>query len=249
MTDAARERVGLLASLTLHGLLALLLLLVAVDIKPFQLDFTQISFSAAGAGQPPAGEAARAFVGEEPLIELPRRPMLDETSPLLKLPEKSRQTAEPAPPQERLEPPNLEIVAPHPRLSLEPQIPGVRERADIKPLEIGSDLLESGPPDLLGQALTGDEMFSLSWEGTPRTKLTGDLPKFPPGVSRGVKVEISFTVAPDGSVIYVAPATKGLPQMEKAAMDALRGWRFNALESSQPQVNQKGLATFIFQLK
>jgi len=248
VSDAARERIGLATSLVGHGLLALILLLVTLDIKPFQLEFTMISFSAAGAGEPAAG-VFREFRGEEPLIELPRRPMLEETSALLKLPEETRETVEPALPQERLSLTDVAKVAPRSRGLLTAITSDKRERADIKPLEVGNELMEAGPPDLLGQSLTGDEMFSVSWEGTPRTKISGELPKFPAGVERGAKVNISFTVAPDGAVVFVAPAAKGLPQMEKAAMDALRGWRFNALEKSQSQVNQKGVAIFVFQLR
>jgi outer membrane biosynthesis protein TonB len=248
VSDAARERVGLATSLVVHGLLALILLLVTLDLKPFQLEFTMISFSTAGAGEPSA-KMSGGFRTEQPMIELPRRPMLDETSPLLKLPEETREAVEPVPPQERLDLTDVAAVTPRSRGLLTAMTPGKRERAEIKPLEVGNELMAAGPPDLLGQSLTGDEMFSVSWEGTPRTKISGELPKFPAGVDRGATVNISFTVAPDGAVVFVAPAAKGLPQMEKAAMDALRGWRFNALEKSQSQVNQKGVAIFVFQLR
>jgi TonB family protein len=109
--------------------------------------------------------------------------------------------------------------------------------------------LEGDRQAAISGKLAGDDMFSIAWEGPVRVKVSGALPEFPPGVNRAATVKLSFEVAPDGSVTFTAPVTKGVPELEKVSMAALRAWRFNALDPSQPQVKQRGEITFIFRLK
>ena len=249
MTERLADRTGWVVSIVMHGILVLVFLLSRLELKPFILDFTNIAFAPAADIEMGGGTVLPAFGGAEPLIELPRRPMLDETSPLLRLPERERRIPEaPAP----VEKPELELpksVLQGQREELPVTSPGQRERAKFKSLPISDELLTGTKPDALADRLASDEMFSIDWEGPAREKVGGRLPEFPPGVQKAATVRIDFKVAPDGSVVYTAVKTKGLPELEKVALEALRTWRFNPLDKSLPQENQTGVITFIFKLK
>lgn len=65
--------------------------------------------------------------------------------------------------------------------------------------------------------------------GGNRVVLQKHLPKFPDGVKTSAHIKIRFTVLPDGTVGKIIPLQKADPRLERAAMDALRKWRFNAL--------------------
>ncbi len=72
--------------------------------------------------------------------------------------------------------------------------------------------------------------------GGNRVVLQKHLPKFPEGVKTSAHIKIRFTVLPDGTVGKIIPLQKADPRLEKAAMDALRKWRFNALNSDVEMV-------------
>lgn len=92
--------------------------------------------------------------------------------------------------------------------------------------------------------------FSMSWlRGGTRRKLSGALPKYPPGVNVEAQISILAVVAPDGSIKSVQPAQKANTRLEDAAMKELRYWKFEPLRSSAPQVDQTCIVTFNFKLK
>ncbi len=67
--------------------------------------------------------------------------------------------------------------------------------------------------------------------GGNRIVLQKIVPKFPSGVNTNAEIRIKFTVLPDGTVGRIIPLQKADPRLEKAALDALRQWRFNALKT------------------
>ncbi|MFW6232997.1 MAG: TonB family protein, partial [Bacteroidota bacterium] len=72
------------------------------------------------------------------------------------------------------------------------------------------------------------------------------VPKFPDGVSRSAKIKIRFTVLADGTVAQMVPLQKADPRLEKAAMEALKQWRFNRLENGETMV---GIIPMTFRLR
>ena len=82
--------------------------------------------------------------------------------------------------------------------------------------------------------------------GGNRTVLNKKLPDFPHGAKAG-QVKISFTVASDGTVLTARPTIKGGdPNLERAAIQALKYWRFNPLKDSR---EMQGIITFTFNLR
>jgi TonB family protein len=72
--------------------------------------------------------------------------------------------------------------------------------------------------------------------GGNRVVLQKHLPKFPKGVKTSATIKIRFTVLPDGTVGKIIPLQKADPRLERAAMDALRKWRFNPLNDDTEMV-------------
>ena len=90
----------------------------------------------------------------------------------------------------------------------------------------------------------------VTWKsGTPRTRTSGRMPLFPSGSRREAHVTVQFTVTPSGRVHDIIVVEKGDPRYEKAAIEAVRTWRFNPLAKSMQQVNQVGEASFFFRLR
>ncbi|MEM1096527.1 MAG: TonB family protein, partial [Bacteroidota bacterium] len=66
-----------------------------------------------------------------------------------------------------------------------------------------------------------------------------------------VNAVISFIIEvnPRGEIVRKIPARKGDPALERAVLQVLDRWRFNALPANAPQVNQRGTVTFRFRLE
>ncbi|MFA6233418.1 MAG: TonB family protein [Bacteroidota bacterium] len=91
---------------------------------------------------------------------------------------------------------------------------------------------------------------NIDWAGgLSRNRIAGVLPAFPPGATREVQVALRFRVRPDGSMYGMTVVQKGDPLYERAALEAMRSWRFNALPPTMKQADQVGTAVFTFKLK
>ena len=85
-----------------------------------------------------------------------------------------------------------------------------------------------------------------SIEGLSRTPIATPLPSNP-GAAGIVRVRV--TVKPDGSVSQTVPLTRGgNAALDRAALNAVRAWRFAALPPAAPQEEQQGTVTFRFTL-
>jgi hypothetical protein len=109
---------------------------------------------------------------------------------------------------------------------------------------------QGGDADRFGGG-SGDSFgYSMNWlRGGTRRRLSGDLPKYPPGVNVEAQVSILAVVSPEGTIKSVQPAQKANTQLENAAMKELRFWKFEALRSSVQQIDQTCIVTFNFKLK
>ncbi len=93
---------------------------------------------------------------------------------------------------------------------------------------------------------SGLGLGDIEWGGGGnRVVLFKKLPKYPPGVNTEAVIRIRFTVSPRGNVISAFPLQKGDPLLEKAALDAIKKWRFNPLKDEREMY---GIITFTFRL-
>ena len=88
----------------------------------------------------------------------------------------------------------------------------------------------------------GEGFGDIQWGGGGnRVVLQKKLPKYPNGMNTNAQIKIKFTVSQDGTVISMVPLQRGDPTLERAAMDALRQWRFNRLKENKEMY---GIITF-----
>lgn len=100
---------------------------------------------------------------------------------------------------------------------------------------VGSDMKASDP---LASGLgvrgrgkgKGDGFGEIDWGGGGgRTVLNKVLPNFPNSVKSSSQIILQFKVLADGTVVSVLPIQKADPELEEAAIKALKKWRFNPL--------------------
>ncbi len=93
----------------------------------------------------------------------------------------------------------------------------------------------------------GEGFGDIEWGGGGnRVVISKKIPVFPPGVNTSAQIRIRFTVRPDGTVGAIIPLQKADPKLEKAAIDALRQWRFNPLKED---IDMVGIIPFTFRLR
>jgi TonB family protein len=102
-----------------------------------------------------------------------------------------------------------------------------------------------------GAGGSGDGIsYGIQWSGTGTRRLeSGALPVYPPGVNTEAQIKVKLIVLPSGAVKGQQPMQKGDTRLENAALRAVRSWKFEALQSGQPAVDQSCIVTFNFRLK
>lgn len=92
----------------------------------------------------------------------------------------------------------------------------------------------------------GYGLGDIEWGGGGnRIVLYKVLPKYPSGYNVNAQIKLKFTVSADGVVTSVVPLQKGDPVLERAAIEALRQWRFNRLKENKEMY---GIITFTFKV-
>ncbi len=240
---------GWIISIIIHILAALAFISAKLELKPFNLDYTPVFFVPLTEIPQVAIDDNSSNSGSEPLVDLPRRPMLDETSPLLKLPDRQRPEVAIQSSSSKPDFSKLKSIAPSKRVALNSLAEASRERASMESLPLSDEALFGQRKDAISDQIANAEMFTITWESGPnRVKTSGSLPRFPGSVNREIKIRLAFTVEPDGSIGSITPQTKGEPDLERVSVEALRTWRFNSLQGTNA-VKQNGIITFVFELK
>lgn len=108
--------------------------------------------------------------------------------------------------------------------------------------ESGTGLGNTGKGKGLGYGL-GD----IDWGGGGnRIVLQKKIPEYPKGANTSGQIKIWFVVDANGTIVNMRPAIKGGdPVLERAAMNALRYWKFNPLKDKK---EMQGVITFTFKL-
>ncbi len=98
---------------------------------------------------------------------------------------------------------------------------------------------------------SGDRIsFQVQWsDGGNRKLLYGEPPSYPAGVNVQAQIKLQLVVLVNGSVKFAQPVQKGNTRLENAALRRVRLWKFEPLQSAQPQVEQTAIVTFNFKLK
>ncbi len=263
-------RIGWAASILLHLLLLLLALVSALPEIIRQSDFLEVQWGTIAAT--PAAEVRQIPATQPPPVSRPPRTASSPAVTPAKGPAPTTTKRNITLPERRLPDMTDDVLGVTPRgEKLETGsgggIPGLPDRAAVEsdqdPLALragGTGIGEKALPSATGSGMGtegpgagtvgSDAGYSLQWlGGGTRKRVSGRLPDYPEGTNVRAQVQIRAVVAPDGKVLTVAPMQKADRRLEEAAMAELRLWRFEALRSNMPQVNQDCLVTFIFTLK
>lgn len=92
--------------------------------------------------------------------------------------------------------------------------------------------------------------FDIEWGGSGTRKIYSFiLPRYPEGVKKEIDIKLQFTILPDGTVGTIIPKMKADTRLENAAINSLRQWRFEALSTSQRQLEQTAVIVFPYRLQ
>ncbi len=253
------------ASLGVHIVLLLLFaLIIAGRPAERQLGFVEVELGPFAEGRPvqQAEQESPAEAAPEPVEEPtetepedpapepqpePQETVAEEEAEAVELPEQE----EPVEDEEQVETPEDETVAPEERPEPPEQDqpePQTTEAASEEASGGGATEGDAGAPS--GDDSEGaeeEEAAPFNIEGLNRDRLSGPLPRYAEQVNATIKVRI--TVGPQGRVVRRLPLMKANPALERAVMEALADWRFNALPPNAPQENQTGIVTFHFRLE
>lgn len=176
----------------------------------------------------------------------PQQTVDEEEAKTVELPEQQEEVQD----EEEIPTPETEDVAPQERAEAteeeqpDPQAEASSQQTSGGGTEGGETGASSGDE---GEGAEEEEAAPFNIEGLNRDRLSGQLPQYTEKVNATIKVRI--TVDPQGRVVRRLPLMKGNPSLERAVMEALTNWRFNALPANAPQENQTGIVTFNFRLE
>ncbi len=263
MAMSRETRAGWLTSIVVHGILLFVFLLVSIPEIVQKQDFIEVIWGAPSL----AAEREPAPAASEPSASPPPSTVISKKQPASKkqsqpviLPERrmtdlSEETFREQR-GEKLETPMQGASKPAPlqggigeREGAAGQQAGERDRPDPSTVP-GSSAGKAPGTGSLGEGVAKGVAFSIQWtQGGSRRKISGDLPKYPEGVNVQAQIKILAVVLPDGSVQSAQPAQKGNTRLEEVAMKEVRFWKFEPLRTSQPQLEQSCIVTFLFTLQ
>ena len=235
--------IGLAATVGLHGLLIVAFsLMTAMSPQQQPIGMVEVEFGEFADGRPveatpepiePAEPEPEDPQPEEEPDPEPEPDPEEETEPV-DLPEEEITDPEtiPEPDEETDAPPEPE----------EEQLEGELREREEETEQIGEQ--EEGSP---GEGADDDRTAPYDIEGLDRDPINAPPPEYATQAEGTIRVQI--TVDPNGRIIGRMLLTTGHPSLERAVMESLERWRFNALPPSAPQENQTGVVTFRFQLE
>ena len=243
---------GLGASLVLHLLLLFAFGLMSMAaVEPEPLGFIEVDFGPFAEGRPVQSAAEdRPEVDAEPEPEPVEEEPQEEVAPPVEakpveLPDQPEEIID----EEHVQTPEAETISPtrqnEPAEVNEPDPKPEVKPAETKPLG-GATGGTTG--DTVGTPGPGeDEQKTAPFDITgleSRSLVAKTIPAYTDKVSATIRMRI--TVDPSGRIVQIFPVQKGTPALDRAVQNALRRWRFNALPTNAPRINQIGIVTFRF---
>jgi len=243
-------KVSLIISLVAHGVLFLVLFLIHLP-SILHPEFVEVTFGVQsseveGEGRRTAGSALASRSDRvtlentsQTVVSLPKREMPDLSNEVFPSVKAEKMGEIPAIKSDKIQTnPQNEIVKNNPSQ-------GVVGGEGTKPLPNSGGGASFG--DGTGTGASKGVQYSLDWGGAgSRSKVSGNLPKYPEGSSVSGQIKLQVIVAPDGSVSSVLPIQKVNPALEQVAINEVRLWKFEPLDKRYPQVDQPCVITFYF---
>lgn len=261
----SRERqIGWLSSVLLHALLLLLFFFIYLPDALQEQEFVEVTWGATASpsmsvmpSPTPTAPVKSTTTASKTTVKtqkaaqpvvLPERRMRDMSDEVIQVPKTDKVDA----PESGTKSQKVENQPVGERDVRTNQTVGERERVIPGETVGGGPGGGTGP---LGTSGVGADIdrgasYSIQWLDGGSRKLTSfGLPRYPEGTNVVAQVKVKVTVMPDGSVTSVQPEQKADTRLEEAAMKAVRLWKFEPLRSSQQQLEQNAVVTFLFKLK
>ncbi len=261
---------GWIVSISLHGLLSLIFLIVIYD-NPIDIsDYTDLTFSNFSPIDLPVIEenvlspsqpipvAASTPRTSQPIgqskapirkVDLPTRRMTEHD--LNRIPTESKAQLTNSGQNDRINTKRETVYGVNDNLSsLDDEI-----FSDIKPVSkpseksVGTKLDAIAIPGQKGGDVKFEKPYEISWEGVVREVVYGPLPTYPEGFDKESSIQIKITVLPNGTIGNLIPIQKSDANLESVTMKTLKLWKLSPLKQTDPQLDQTAVITFRFVLQ
>ena len=265
MTNRLSERRwGIISTIVFHVFIFILFMVIQVASQAQPEEFVELEFAAMSLrrserysppppqprSNPPAQaqEANRSQPRE--VVKIPERQMTEKAPPEIQDPPKERVFMDENPArlsEDRVrstEPPREES-----QVDIRDRYIGRREDTPTPNQVTGARPGVRPETSDIGEGLSPAQSFSIEWVGGNREKIWGELPTYPKGLNKAATIRVRVFVNPDGTVGNTIILQKGDPRLEAVTLQALKTWRFNKLDENAPQIQQQGIATFIFRVE
>ena len=213
-----------IASSFLHVILLIIFSFITLGTLPVVPEYVTIDFGAPGSGKPGSG----------PLIAQKEKAIDDKNESIEKK-------------EDNIEKPRVKQEFDEILKKKEQQEKKKEKFERVNQSENLSNNISKNPA---GESPIGSSGYSFDWGGRGTRKiLRWEKPKFPPGVQKEIDIKIKFTILPDGSVVSPIPLIKADTQLEDAAIQALKTWKFESLRPNQIQFEQQVIITIPYRLE
>jgi protein TonB len=250
MNLSKEDRTGLAISAGFHVVVLVLLAWLSVSASETQpMGFLEVEFGPFSEGRPVRQAPVQEQPEPQPQEEQPEQELRTPVAPPenvkpVELPDADQNEAAEA---ETVDVPKAEVIAPTKSTTKEekPDEKPQEAREVVRPLGSGALTKDEGA-DTGDEGKSNQEQASAPYqiEGLNREAVNTPLPVYV--ADRDVRMTVRIEVDPRGNVISVIPVRRGDPDQDRQVMQVIRQWRFNALPSNAPQVNQSGTVTFVF---
>ncbi|MDA0378372.1 MAG: TonB family protein [Bacteroidetes bacterium] len=251
MNLSKEDRTGLAISAGFHLVVLVLLAWLSVSAAETQpMGFLEVEFGPFSEGRPVRQASVQNQPEPQPQEEQPEQERRTPVAP----PENVKPVELPDADQrndvadETVDTPDAEVIAPEKSTTKaeKPDETPQEAREVVRPLGSGALTREDGA-DTGDEGKSNQEQASAPYqiEGLNRETVSAPLPAIVTQ-SGEVRMTVRIKVDPRGNVVRVVPTRRGDPDQDRQVMQVVRQWRFNALPSNAPQVNQDGTITFVF---
>lgn len=220
----SNRRNAFIVSFLLHTVLLIFFSFVTLGTTIEELEYVTVDFGSPGSGK----------MGESPLSEKANTALEEQKE----ISEESKQKVETPKTRQEFD----EVI----QKNNKPE----EDKRKIERAKQSENISRNVSKNSEGDQPFGSSGYSFDWGGRGTRKiLRWEKPKFPEGVQKEIDIKIKFTILPDGSVVSPVPLIKADTQLEDAAIQALKTWKFEPLRPNQIQFEQTVIITIPYRLE
>ncbi|NPV11465.1 MAG: TonB family protein [Ignavibacteria bacterium] len=220
----SNRRNAFIVSFLLHTVLLIFFSFVTLGTTIEELEYVTVDFGSPGSGK----------MGESPLSEKANTALEEQKE----ISEESKQKVETPKIRQEFD----EVI----QKNNKPE----EDKRKIERAKQSENISKNVSKNSEGEQPFGSSGYSFDWGGRGTRKiLRWEKPKFPEGVQKEIDIKIKFTILPDGSVVSPVPLIKADTQLEDAAIQALKTWKFEPLRPNQIQFEQTVIITIPYRLE